>query len=490
MLLTSIGACNSKNEENTEIVVTPAITAVSEFSLKADTRILSDLDSVFFSIDLERGVIFNADSLPKGTDIRKLIPVITFANTMSKAELNFETTNSTDTTTNYLTNPEDSINFSSPVTLEVTAQDGKSSYSYMIKVNVHEQVPDSMIWDNLSYRTLPSRLSSPMNQKSVLYNEMIYTLIEERDGSFTLGKCEDPEFGDWEKQEIFLDFAPMIESFNSFDGGFGLLSDSGDLYITSDFFSWTKRGEKWINIFGNYLGSLLGVAEIDGILKHTHFPANSDISESDMESGFPLYSNSNFGLIESQWSDMPIILMAGGEDISGETVGGMWAFDGSVWAQIDNSTLPVMKGASLVNYVTFRATANKYREREFQAWIVLGGILEDGEYNRNLYLSMDNGVTWYKGSEQLDFPEDFPSLENADSFVIKRKLSSSLSDIWTKATSPSPRRWYRPAYTLEGYDIYWECPYIYLIGGFMPEGNLSDKVMRGVLTRLVFTPLI
>ena len=69
------GACNSDSVDNTPQTgyVEPTDVAVTGFKLKADSKILSGLDTVFFSIDLQRGLIYNADSLPKGEKIAKLL---------------------------------------------------------------------------------------------------------------------------------------------------------------------------------------------------------------------------------------------------------------------------------------------------------------------------------------------------------------------------------------------------------------------------------
>ena len=47
--------------------------SVTSFSLGKNDSVLKGLDSVYFSIDLVNAVIFNADSLPKGTRIDKMI---------------------------------------------------------------------------------------------------------------------------------------------------------------------------------------------------------------------------------------------------------------------------------------------------------------------------------------------------------------------------------------------------------------------------------
>lgn len=78
-----IVSCNKKDDDSSEVLKdeTVASVAVSSFSLRANKNIMQNLDSVFFSIDLDRGIIYNADSLPKGTDISKLTVNIGFKET-------------------------------------------------------------------------------------------------------------------------------------------------------------------------------------------------------------------------------------------------------------------------------------------------------------------------------------------------------------------------------------------------------------------------
>ena len=74
MLIAAVAAgltsCNTDSYYYTEANYTGA--PVTSFSLKSNKDVLANLDSVFFSIDLVNGRIFNAEPLPKGTDITKL----------------------------------------------------------------------------------------------------------------------------------------------------------------------------------------------------------------------------------------------------------------------------------------------------------------------------------------------------------------------------------------------------------------------------------
>lgn len=48
--------------------------AVTAFSLNDNKKVLDSLSNVFFSIDLVSANIFNADSLPYGTNVSRLVP--------------------------------------------------------------------------------------------------------------------------------------------------------------------------------------------------------------------------------------------------------------------------------------------------------------------------------------------------------------------------------------------------------------------------------
>ncbi len=125
-------------------------TAITSFSIKANKKILTGLDSVFFTIDLNKFSIFNADSLPKGTDVSKLLVNIgnsgsskivikyTDYKTQEKKELEYSSSNNTD-----------SINFLDEVTVTVTSLNELQTKTYDIKVNVHKTEPDSLCWGSV-----------------------------------------------------------------------------------------------------------------------------------------------------------------------------------------------------------------------------------------------------------------------------------------------------------------------------------------------------
>lgn len=481
-------SCNSKaNDDEGEIAVTPAIVAVKEFRLARYDSVMKNLDSVFFSIDLNSGVIFNADSLPKGTNVKKLIAKITFANTMTKVDLTFRQQNGSDTTINYITNPEDSIDFSYPVTLDVTAQDGINNFSYQIKVNVHQQDPDSLVWDKLAYSSLPARFQNPVAQKTIIHDNVAYCLVEEYNGEYTLSSSDDLNRGEWNKNAFQCGFNPQVESFASSADAFFLLSDAGNLYKSSGLNEWENTGVNWVNILGGYGNSLLGIVETNESLCHDIYPRPQGFMPKPVEDNFPVYNTSPIGIIESEWADNPTAILAGGNMMDGSFSSNVWAFDGNLWAIINEGVLPAVAQPMLVRYIVYRDTPYVFLKREFDVWMLLGGFTSE-EMNHEVYLSYDNGVNWSLAPESMQPDELSPSLAGADLIVADYELSANLSDAWT----PSPSIRSRADYSIDGYDISWICPYLYVFGGYntLDRNTLNTTIYRGVLQRLRFTPQI
>lgn len=484
-------SCNSKDkEEETEIVVTPAIVAVKNFYLKANDSILSKLDSVKFSIDLNTGVIFNADSLPKGTNVTKLVASITFANTMTKAELKYHDTENKEVTVDYLSNPDDSINFSTPVTLDVTAQNGVNSFSYQIKVNVHNQEPDTLMWDNISTSILASRFSDPVAQKTVFRDGSAFSLIEEYNGEYTLSRCDDLNKGNWDKQSLDLSFIPKIESFTSSPQAFWILSDTGELLTSYEGKSWVTTNEVWFSIVGAYENSVLGIKSSGNDFLHTQYPKEEGFYETVVEDGFPILNASALGVVDNTWYPKPFAIIAGGITAEGVSSNAIWAYDGDTWAVINDTDLPALEKPMMTRYVVFRDTPYVFTQRQLDVWLLFGGTENDGEMNRKVYITYDNGVHWSLAPDMMQLNDSLPSLEGADVIVAGYELTADLAEAWTKQPSTKTSLWTRASYTIDGYDITWVCPYLYVFGGYNEEDVLSTMIWRGVLARLEFTPLI
>ena len=130
-------SCNEDDDEKMDYDTSEEYAvAINSFNLRANDSVLVNLDSVFFSIDLDRAEVFNADSLPLGTKVNRL-QVEMGLSAVKKAEITMPGSTGADTIVNYLTNSTDSIDFSRGfVKLRLVSHNEEVERQYTIKVNV------------------------------------------------------------------------------------------------------------------------------------------------------------------------------------------------------------------------------------------------------------------------------------------------------------------------------------------------------------------
>lgn len=492
LLIGTAASCNKKSEESSDDTYMPASTAaVTAFKLKSMPDSITNagipLDSVFFSIDLNRGVIFNADSLPVGTNIDRLIANITYTSSASEVKL-IQKGGKREGEINYKDNPSDTIDFSGSVTLSIKAEDAEFTRDYRIKVNVHKVNPDSLTWTRMAEKPLPSRLASPKQQKTVMFRATSFSLIEENDGSFTLATASDIIAGDWTRRPVALPFAPDVRSMHATPSHLGILDKSGVLFVSTDGLEWQNTGIVWTAILGCYDTSLLGIRNDGGRRLHTSWPDPAAFTEMPVDARFPIAGYSDFVQFSNKWTSLPIGFLAGGILADGSRTSGVWGFDGDHWAELSSDMIPPLADAAVVPYFVYRKTSSSLIQTEFAVWMLIGGRLADGTANRKIYVSYDNGVNWYAASASMQLPDNFPSLSQLDALMVEWPKKGSLEDNWKMAAAPKTLPLTRVAFEVEDWEVYWDCPYIYVFGGIEDSGTLNDQVWRGVLNRLTFIP--
>lgn len=484
------GACNSDSDDDALQTgyVEPSDVAVTGFKLKANSKILSGLDTVYFSIDLQRGLIYNADSLPKDTRVTDLIPVISYSQYISSAVIIMEGGEKRQGEVDYKKNPNDSIDFTGDVKLRLTSSAGNFR-TYTLKVNVHTMEPDSLCWGETSVSKLPARLNSPQEQKTVMFNGKATTILQEADGSFTLSTTADPAVDPWNTTKVTPGFTPRLRTLTASGDKLWMLSDTGELYSSADGLIWQPTSHTWYNILGAYGTHLLGL-QTDGD-SYVIISEDSSIAPHRIPAGFPVEDYTSMYSYQSKWMAEPISVLAGGVTADGKVSSAVWAFDGTSWARLSNSSLPAMRGATLVPYLTYRRTGSSWTYNDFSTMMLIGGMLEDGTLNRDTYLSYDNGVNWSKAPAMLQMPDYIPAAWKADNIVVYKPMQAPLlPEGWNQMPARKLPGWYRISSSVSDGIISWECPYIYLYGGCDLSGTLYNTIWRGVINRLTFTPII
>lgn len=469
-----MSSCNS-DSSNTYSTLSYNSTAVTSFSLQSNSKVLNNLDSVFFSINLDNATIFNASPLPLGTKVDALLINLTTDN-CSVVELNFLTKYGNDTTINYLNNTTDSINFANgPVDLRVVSYDGESTRNYSIAVNVFKENPDSMVWRQQSTK-VPSTLTPLLGVKAIEAGNAYYCLSY--DGStYELQKSEDLyDFDNWKKLESFDLSLVNGRQLNSFTG-----SDNGNLYILdADDVLWesTDEGNNWSStevvmkwIYGCYNDEVLGsYYDATGSYSVTYPGGERSVQASD----FPVKSTSTMALFSSQWEVNPIAVFVGGLKADGDMSADTWGYDGRQWAKISSGTLAPNMESSLFHYKLATVNTNNWRTYYQPVLFKIGGSTSGSTSPHAAYYSVDMGLHWEEAPFSYQISAAMPDVENATVLVSDHLLDVGYSWGTSRAIAPVTS---------------WECPFLYVYGGYDAGGDVNTEIWQGVVLRYTLTPL-
>lgn len=480
------------NSDYTPSEYTSTNVMISSFSLTQDDSVLQGLDSVVFSIDLVNGRIFNADSLPFGTKINKLVPVIRVYESASAVTLRVPRANGSDTTINYIENSTDSIDFSNgPVIVSVTSYSGTNSLQYRVQVNVHKEIGDTMVWTDAATAPMASQLPNPTAQKTVRNTNGLYTLTGDG-SSFSLMHAQRPE-SQWEPIATSIPAGADVSSFTASDNAFYILA-SGQLYSSADASVWTPTGQMWDYIYGIYSNHVLGSTKATGEWKFAQYP--SKIAPTDMPADMPVRGTSALLEYSIPMSEFPLAFFVGGERADGTLTNGTWAFDGSTWTEISLQPVPeALKGMTVVPFYNYRNV--KKEDSKIDAILAFGGTDSEG-VNRKVYMTYDFGMTWYKAPVSMQLPKSVPATYNAQAYTFVSVFGSRAASGWTPLDlgyripanaimTPWPSvpsgRATEPVTT-------WDVPFIYTFGGIKGDGELERSVWKATINRLTFKPII
>lgn len=488
MSIFGLAACNEKSSSSSdEFVYDTSMTAVTGFSLKADKEVCANLDSVFFSIDLKNRVIFNADSLPVGTDVSKLVPIITYPSNVSGVSLNM-TGGANEGSVDYLADSSAEIDFTGQVLLTITAGDGVNTRTYDVKVNVHKMNPDSLMWAPKGVGTLPSRLDAPKQQRTVVCGDRLFVLVEESDATYTLSTASSIESEAWNHNQLTIPFKPQVRTLSASSSALYILAEDGTLYTSTDGLAWTSTSAKWTAILGGWSDKVLGLREEDGETVYTQYPLDAAYTEKKIDAGFPVSGASNMLCISNKWLPLPYGLITGGRTAEGTLIGSSWAFDGVNWAELTANRMTPVEDATLLPYFMYRESSWLWYQSEHSIFMLVGGRLGNGEMNRVNWVSLNNGVIWSEAPESMQLPEDMAASCQLDGFVLSLPKTGSLDDAFDwKEVAARPKKL---NYQLDDYEVSWECPYIFLFGGINASGTLDATIRRGTIARMTFVPMI
>jgi hypothetical protein len=208
----------------------------------------------------------------------------------------------------------------------------------------------------------------------------------------------------------------------------------------------------------------------------------------------PISGTSTLVYYDNKWSVSQQAFLMGGRKSDGSITGEMWGYDGKEWGKVSQNGIYPREGMTFFSYQTFKTNTSNWDVTEYPTLIAFGGFDAEGYPGRNVFVSIDMGIHWKLADDLLQLPTHIPNMGGSQALVFNRTLQSrSIETGWVDYPSKSLPYWWQidePSLTRASQmPNSWECPYIYLFGGYDEGGNLYNTVWRGVLNRLTFKPI-
>ena len=339
---------------------------ISSFSLSSDS--VPGLSSVNFTIDQLSGEIYNLDSMPYGTEIEKVLCTLSYASSVAVSGTEVSPEALKDST--YWWSSSDSIDFSKSVKFVVHAYDGITTKVYRAWVNIHQVIPDSMVWGKSQDPMIDINFSE---QKVIVADKA-------------------------EEERYFMYVKPV-----SSGEAYRLYSTSVDApsQWQRETLSGFPASGKVIAVMGSVKASSRQQAVLSVVAEQEGDRAFYALDESGewtrgaqvMES-FPI---KNFASLQYASMYYEYLSAIGGRSSQDKVVGDCWATsDGLNWSLMateTNAGFGKREGSMVAAY-------------DDQLFMI-GGLDGDGVAKKDVYRSFDKGLTWTKADSMVLMPTSF-----------------------------------------------------------------------------------
>lgn len=366
-----------------------------------------------FIIDQNKGLIYNADSLPVGTDVSKVV-----VNIASDGYYIVIEAGENDS----LWISSDSLDFTKPVQFKVLSEMNTFGRTYTAQINVHKQDPDEFSWNKLT-----NNLSTEIQaQKAVLSNRRLYVFAEQASQVAVTSSSDGKE---WTAlQAIDIPVKADYSTVMAWNGQIYILADK-QLYTSTNGTNWTKveTTQTFAQLLACSKNKITGIDENNFYIESTD-AANWERYE-EMPTNFPQapYTFTNYAL--STNSNIERILMMGYNPVAEDTTS-------TIWSQIDNEhswSEMTYDGNNHLCPKFEKPTMIHYNGKLY----AFGGPAIDGgtiSAFAHIYTSKDNGISWETVKKEFYFPEEFKTLyeESEGNYSCIIDKNNFIWMIWSK----------------------------------------------------------
>ena len=393
---------------------------ILSFSLSSDS--IPELEDVVFTIDQLTGRIFNIDSMPYGTKLdEKVICKVQLASTVYTCQVMQEAVGDT-----IYWNLEDSLDFSKPVKFVNTLWDGETTKAYLAQVNIHQVVPDSMVW-NIYKEDITD--GAVKEEKVVVFGEgndesyYMYTQPVNASEGYQLYRSAVTDGRNWTKLAVSGLPAGEIRlsQITAYEDAFYAVTAKGVLYSSADGQNWSAVENTPVikallgaidvdddfTAAGKQPSALSAVIDKDGTLVYGYMNEAKEWNEGTLlNEGFPL---TGFGSLSYNSMYRARLLVVAGRDKDDKLTNTAWSTEnGKVWAKLtDDEVAPFDKQEGVA--------VTEYDDKIF----LLSGIDEAGKASSDIYLSRDGGVNWSVSDTLVVMPPEFKARGFSSIYVDK-----------------------------------------------------------------------
>lgn len=357
-----------------------------------------DLRNITFFIDSLGGQIYNLDSVAYTSNITKVVPKVTCYSTPSEIRINDESWNQVD-----------SIDASKPFKLTIVAANKTTTRDVTVTVVKHTVNSNEILWYKLN-NDIPVKLSAA---KVFILNGLLVLVGESADGNTKyVYTSEDASTwvqqssGSWNFKISTLYLYP-----NLVVEGLFALGDDNSLYVMSSDYTFKKSadipaGYTAIDIIGAYdimetemLIFAKNNKNENAVLRYQHDGTFKDAGfnnpSSFPEQGYAAkFCNTNTSSIYES-GDIASYLI-GGVDKGGNILANVFSSD-NAWYWTDVRKFPLEE--KIIFPAVKNASASYYDKKIF----LIGGQCTSG-YIDQMYISDDNGYSWYGGKSYNKIP--------------------------------------------------------------------------------------
>lgn len=394
-------------------ISTSVITKTSSGNDTTITRSVSG-SSIYFNIDQVNGIITNVDSVANWIDLSKVCPSFT-SNGSVYCKL------AGDSTYYSMTSGKDTINFENPVDIMVVAKDGKSTKHYNTFIKRSSIDPDSLVWKNVTN-------NFPVNTefKALILGEKVYAFFKNpanNKTNVTYSSIKNNP-NSWTTAEKVYGAEINYGSVVTFNDNFYALGTDGYIYKATDSanpVNWEKAGDQ---TFDKLLSSdkyYVYASDGNQILSSKDLINWTSCGTADIDM-LPTRCISSFSYDSRTNSDMCISMMTGLTD-SNKKNGVSWYKVTSDNEEINQDWMYVkVTNDNPYGLPKFKNMSATYCNGSIYA---IGVDSDTTPYTyKNLYRSLDNGISWHPQSSNKALPTDL-DYENGYACII-----SSDATLW------------------------------------------------------------